>query len=150
MRTSIVLSGLRHLERHFVFTILSVGGLIIGLSTSIVIFLWTSRELSFDRQYPDNERVFLILDKQQHINGEEINAETTPIPLAEHLKSTLPEVEQVSRTGYGERLLFSTPTSEAYGFGHGADSTHFSIFHHTVLSGDPRRMLPDNNSIAIS
>ncbi len=140
----------RHFRVHSTYTALSLGGLVIGLTTSLLIFLWTFDELSYDRHHPDNARVFQVMLNAKEVDGHIETIEETPHLLAEYLKSEVPEVEVVCRTGYWERLLISNGDKAAYFDGRFADPTFVSVFNMKLLSGDAASPLPDNHSIILA
>lgn len=140
----------RHFRLHSTYTALSLGGLVIGLTTTLLIFLWTFDELSYDRHHPDNARVFQVMLNAKEADGHIETIEETPHLLAEYLKSEVPEVEVVCRTGYWERLLISNGDKAAYFDGRFADPTFVSVFNMKLLSGDAASPLPDNHSIILA
>lgn len=150
MLRSLLTTTIRHFTRHQVFTSLSLGGLIIGISAFMLIFIWVVDELTQDRYHPDNEKVFMLLRDVQLLDGEHFIGESSPGPLVEYIKSTIPEVEAVCQTGFGERLLLSTDKKISYADGTFAEASYFEVFNLATLEGNPKNLFPDNQSILLS
>ncbi len=140
----------RHLQRHTTYTVLSLSGLVIGLVTSLLIFMWIVDEWSYDKQHPENDRVFRVMYHERQANGEVLTLEETPSLLADYLKQEIPEVEKVCRAGFWERKLLSLGNTAAYFDGRFADAEFVSVFNLTLLAGDPKNLIPDSRSIIVS
>ena len=140
----------RHLQRHTTYTVLSLSGLVIGLVTSLLIFMWIVDEWSYDKQHPENDRVFRVMYHERQANGEVLTLEETPSLLADYLKREIPEVEKVSRAGFWERKLLSLGSKAVYFDGRFADAEFVSVFNLNLLAGDPKNLIPDNRSIIVS
>ena len=148
MFRSILISFVRQFNRNLSLSIISVSGLVIGLTVSILIFLWVTYELSYDRYHPDNERVFAVLSNTT-FDGEVETSDEVPIELTDFLMVNVPEVESATRVdgtrgylGYGDK---SVNKSGAY-----ADADYFRVFNVRIVSGSSANLLPDKNSIVIS
>ncbi len=145
-----LLSLVRNAIRDKFFTLLNLLGLAVGITASILIFIYIQDQVTYDKHNENFERIyrlegdFLISEKQ------ELTA-LTPFPLGPTLKDDYPEiVEQV-------RIL---PRRDFY-FKHGedsfkedsimlADSTVFKIFSVSFVSGDPNTALVAPFSIVVS
>ncbi len=150
MLRSLLTTTIRHFTRHQVFTSLSLGGLIIGISAFMLIFIWVLDELTQDRYHPDNEKVFMLLRDVQLLDGEHFIGESSPGPLVDYIRNAIPEVETVCQTGFGERLLLSTDKKISYADGTFAEASFFEVFNLTTLEGNPRNLFPDNQSVLLS
>ncbi|QNF32848.1 ABC transporter permease [Adhaeribacter swui] len=83
--------ALRNLRRHQVFSLINVLGLAIGISASLLIFLITQHELSYD-QLPDKDRVYrVVLDLK--FNGEAGHSAGVPAPLSQTIPVEVTGVE---------------------------------------------------------
>ncbi len=150
MFRSTLTTVLRHFTRNQVYSSLSLGGLIIGITATMLLFMWVVDELNYDRQHPDNERVFMVLREKKLADGQLVTGETTPAPLADYLKSEIPEIESVCRVGFGQRVLVANGDKAINADGVFAESSYFEVFNIPVLLGNRTNPLPDNNSIVIS
>jgi ABC-type antimicrobial peptide transport system permease subunit len=86
--------GFRKYRGSFAINLL---GLSTGLACFILISLWVRDELQVDQFLREGDRVFQVLQNVDGPGGIR-TMEATPIPLAEAIKSEIPEVEFVART----------------------------------------------------
>lgn len=148
MIASILALTLRKFFKNLSYSFVIMSGLVVGITTVILVFLWATYELDFDRYHPDNERVFVVLTNEA-VDGDIQTSEETPVPLADYLATSIPEVESFTRMdntrsllGYGPKVL------QKYGVY--ADTGYFKVFQPVMISGDATQLLPDNQSIVIS
>ena len=59
----------RNIYRHKAYATINVLGLALGICASIVVYLITSYELSFDKFHPEKERIYRIVGELQRSNG---------------------------------------------------------------------------------
>ena len=52
--------ALRYIVRHKVFTLINVSGLTLGITCSLMIFLYIQDEVAYDRFHDDAERVYRL------------------------------------------------------------------------------------------
>jgi putative ABC transport system permease protein len=145
---SSLLTVARHFSRHLSYSIISLSGLIVGITTSILVFLWATYEFTYDRYHPDNSRVFSIL-LNETIDGEVETLDDTPIQLAHFLINEVPEVEAVTRFDFTKAYL-TQGDRNAHEDGVYADPDHFRVFNPTIVAGNVNSLLPDKHSIVIS
>jgi ABC-type antimicrobial peptide transport system permease subunit len=127
-----------------------MGGLVIAITASMLLFSWVVNELNYDRQHPDNERVFMVLREKKLADGQLVTGETTPAPIADYLKSEIPEIESICRVGFGQRVLLTSGERSIYTDGNFAEPSYFEVFNFPVTTGNKANLLPDNKSIVIS
>jgi putative ABC transport system permease protein len=84
----------RNFGRNRIFSLIHVLGLSIGLSASVVIFLITKYEFSFDHFEPGRDRLYrIVLDRQ--FNGQSGHSAAVPAPLAPAVQNEVTGVENV-------------------------------------------------------
>ncbi len=144
----------RNLMKNRVFTFLNLVGLITGFTSCVLIFLYVTNELSYDKFHDRSEGIYRIYLQAT-------NPQTrTPHPMAQALVRDFPEVESaVTLTPlYGPGLtlqsryirnpennrMFSEPDVFA------ADSTFFDVFDFKLTKGDPKTALRDVGSVVIT
>ncbi len=143
-------TALRNFIRQPIYSAINVSGLVLGLASSIFIFLWVIDELSYDRYHKENDRVFKIMQNHLYSDGRLTTDDWTNGLLGEGLKAELPEIEEVMRLSWSETKLFSFGEIANYEYGDYADQSIFSLFNIALIEGDHSHALPDNNSVAIS
>src|SRR5471032_2073884 len=89
-------TAFRSLLKNKGFTAINIGGLALGLATCLLIVFYVFDELSYDRYNVKADRIYRI-NNDVKFGGAAKSYAVTPAPLADAMKSTLPEVEQVVR-----------------------------------------------------
>ncbi len=138
--------ALRNLFKNKTFSLINVLGLAIGLTASFLIMLWVTDELSFDRFHENADSLYIVL-ADEHLGGNVQTYTETPGPLAEALKTEIPEIVNATRVNYLDDFLVS------YEDKHfvedktlGVDSTFLSMFSFPLVRGNVQLMFdgPDN------
>src|SRR5262245_20761137 len=122
----------RNADRSFSYSVITVGGLVVGLSTGTLIFLAVNYELGFDRDNPDRDRIFLSLTNEL-IDGEVQTSDEAPPMLVDFLTHDIPEVEYAARVDYSGGYLSNNETS-VYKSGVYADHAFFKLLNLAVLN----------------
>ena len=84
----------RGLLRQKLFSVINIGGLAIGLTGAILIFLYVRLETSFDQFYPQSENLYRIYQQNKgDFYRDSDAAAVLPVGLAPALRTDFPEVE---------------------------------------------------------
>ena len=59
----------RNILRHFSVSSMNLAGLSLGLACTMMIFLWVTDELSFDRFHKNADRLYRVEEDQYYSNG---------------------------------------------------------------------------------
>lgn len=142
--------AIRHFLKDRIYTMLNIFGLAIGISTSLILILYMADELSYDRFYPDADRIYRIAAEGRMGESRKLSMAVTGAPLAEGLINHFPEVESVTRL-HGAVLIinhaneFFKEVNVFY-----ADSTFFDVFDFRILEGDPANALKNPYSLVLT
>jgi len=141
---------LRVTMRNKMFSALNILGLAIGMAGFIVIMLWVTDELSYDKYNQNASRIYRIRNEIT-LNGQQFNVVTTPAPTAAALKNEFPEVENVARfRDYGGSIIrFGEKSFKEENILY-ADSTLFDVFTLPLSTGDPKTALIAPRSILLN
>src|ERR1700755_1990587 len=82
----------RNLIKDKQFTVLNVLGLSAGLACALLIFLWVNDELSYDKFFANDDRLYKLMELRNN-NGEIGYSEESSGKLSEAVKQTIPGVE---------------------------------------------------------
>ncbi|MFD2968211.1 ABC transporter permease [Sphingobacterium bambusae] len=140
----------RSLRKNKGFTAINILGLAIGMAAAMLIFLWISSEVNFDRFYPNTDRLYAV-GTREPLDNEISVFFSTPKPLAPVIKDEFPEVTNSTRVSRINGFLFTVDTKKlttrdaAF-----VDSTFLEMFGLPLLSGDPKTALIDPSSIVLS
>jgi putative ABC transport system permease protein len=154
MLGSYLLTGLRQLFAHKLYSAINIVGLAVGLACAILIFLFVRHELGFDQGFPDAERTYRI--SADVVPGSQFA--TYPAanvwPAAAALLADFPdEIEQAGRIfslfQQPVRLRRGADTSYEDGL-RWADPSFFDIFKLDWLAGDPQRALAEPATVVLT
>ncbi|HTN36182.1 MAG TPA: FtsX-like permease family protein [Arachidicoccus sp.] len=143
-------SAWRNLTRNKVQSIINVIGLSIGLTCSILIFMWVQNELSIDRFHVKGDRLYKVYAREYYKGHVDGNYDT-PSPLGLELKSKIPEIEDaVTMEEENESTSLKVGNKILKAEGSGASSGFFNVFSYPLLLGSADNALATLSSIAIS
>src|SRR5882757_6629395 len=94
----------RNLRRNKVSSIINIGGLMLGLTSGIIICLYVMYVFSFDRFHANYKDIHL-LELNQNLTGNIVTREITPAPLGPLLQNQFPGLRYAVRTTGGDKSL---------------------------------------------
>ena len=140
----------RNILKHKFFSFINILGMTIGVTACLLIILYVSDELSFDKFHTKADRMYQV-GLHGKIAGQEIYTSTTCPPMSAALVADIPEIEESTRLDgyglaaikYGEKAF----TEEKIFY---ADSNFFQFFSFKLLEGDAKTALKEPNSIVFT
>jgi putative ABC transport system permease protein len=142
--------ALRNLIRYKGYSMINIAGLAIGLASCILIMLYISDELSFDRFHEKADRTYRVYTRGV-IGANEFSGTYTSAPMAKALLEDFPEVEYACRVMRGSdrvvKINGNNFIEKRFLF---ADSSFFDIFSFEVLKGNPKTALSDANTLVLT
>jgi putative ABC transport system permease protein len=138
----------RNLLRHKGFSFINIFGLGIGMASSILILLWVTDELSYDKFHNHHENLFRITSSLPELN---VHAAVSSAPLAQAFTQQLPEVKKAVRVGglYSELLEVGDALFDEKRIVY-ADSNFLQFFSFPMKAGDARTALLQPQSIVVT
>ena len=142
--------AIRAMRRQVGYAFINVVGLAAGLTCFILIMLFVQHELTYDRFYPQSDRIQRIIKRHPGVTflGSEFWA-VTPPQLAPALSSEFAEVEAAT-TVDDHRGLLSYGESHLLEEGWAADASFFEVFGLPLLLGDRTTALRDPDGIVLT
>lgn len=149
--------GWRNLTKQKMYSLIKVGGFSMGIASCLLIALFIRQELSYDRSYPDGDRIYRVVE-QYNDNGEVHKGVSFPAPMANVLKEEYPEVEKVGRFNpvkifsSGSKVIRRVDMPEIFhenGFAY-IDQSLVEILHIPFVYGNADQALTEPNSIVIT
>lgn len=139
----------RNVIRNKTFSFINIGGLVTGITCSLLILLWVNDELNVDK-FNSKEGLYNVYERI--ISEGKIDAGPwAPGLLAGELKHQVPEIKYATGVwDYGEEILFSVGDKKVQQVGIAADSDFFKMFHYDLLKGSDGDALSEPTSIAVS
>lgn len=135
-------------SKDLLIKVLSLG---IGLAVGIVLTAKVFFELSYDKAYPDVDRIYLIKTGLVR-NGENGDFPQVSGAVAPGFKNEVPGVEAATRTTFvfnGDKYL-DEDGNRLIGNLVCADSNFFKVFDRPVLAGDPEKTLGKWGCVMVS
>lgn len=142
--------ALRNIWRSKGFSAITIFGLAIGMATCLLITLFVTDELSYDRFNEKADRIFR-LDADFLVNGNAFHERYSPSQLGPVLVQDFPQVENYVRFFQQGKILVrkgtSTLVEQNASF---ADSSLFDVFTLPLVAGDPKTALTQPHTMVIS
>ena len=87
--------AVRHLLKNKLNTFVNILGLAFGISTSIVMFLYTANELSYNSNFKNADRIYMVYKERHLPTGTQITRDTW-FPMANALQEKYSNVEEAT------------------------------------------------------
>ena len=145
--------AIRNLIKQKFYSIINISGLAIGLSCIILISLYVSNELSYDRHHDHSDQIYRV-GFHLKFGGKEDKYAVAPAPLAKALMEEIPEAVSATRFRSWGSFLIKRDDPEfenikQYGV-IWADPNVFDVFTIPLIKGNRDKCLDDPNSVIIS
>ena len=141
----------RNLLRNKTFSLINIAGLAIGLGSFILIVLFVTDELSFDKYNEKADRIYRV-DSDIRFGGSDLKLAVNSDMMGATLKKDYPQVEQFVRfyNSSGSKMVkkgneFINESRVCH-----ADSTLFEVFTLPALYGDTKNALNEPNTVVIT
>ncbi len=146
-------STFRQLIKQKTYTLINITGLAIGIASFLIIYLFITDELSYDRFNKKAKNIYRLVNIYDFEGVGEKSA-SSPFPVAFTMKNEYPDmIKNVVRL-----FNFQVPSSfveyqdkkfnEKHFFF--ADSTFFDIFDYEFIKGNSRTALEENGSVVLT
>ena len=140
-------TAVRNILRHKGYSFINIAGLALGMACCILILLWVTDELSFDRFNKNYNDIYRVIIDDQFQDSYAV----TPAPLGKALLSDYPEVMDFVRlrSEYKVILKINSETFVEKDFTF-ADPSIFDIFTFKFLHGSAKEALSSPDSIILT
>ncbi|NQV71524.1 ABC transporter permease [bacterium] len=148
MIRSYLKSAVRNLVKQKGYSSLNIGGLMVGLACSFLVFIWIQTQLSVDAFHEHADRLYQV--KVNSLEGLETKTwSNAPAPLAFHLETEFSEVG-AAILSMPIRASLRNEDVAVREVGFFAGPAFFEAFTFPFLAGDPASALDAPGQIAIS
>jgi putative ABC transport system permease protein len=140
----------RFILKNKLYAGINIFGLAIGIACSLVLLIYLSNELSYDRFHRDGDQIYRLLINSKSQEGESTSAIITAA-IAPTLKDELPEIIEYARFSYPSDAFLAVEEKKInvenllY-----ADSTLFDMFSFELEKGDKSTCLVSPYSILLT
>jgi putative ABC transport system permease protein len=139
----------RNLRVNRLYSLLNISGLAVGLACGILILLWISHEMSYDRFHKNLPNVYQLM-RHEVMSGEYFTGDVTPAPLGPSLKASMPEVVYATRTLGAGKQLVNAGNENTYESVLYADADFFNIMTFPSLTGNAVEALNSPGGVVIT
>jgi len=141
----------RNLWKNKGYSAINVFGLAMGLAACLLITLYVTNELSYDRYNEKADRIYRISSDIQ-FGGGHLHMTQTSDMMGQLLKKDHPEVEQYTRifTNDGDKLIRKGDAFINESRVANVDSTFFEVFTLPAIEGNTKTALNDPNTVVIT
>ncbi|MBX2933825.1 MAG: ABC transporter permease [Ferruginibacter sp.] len=143
--------ALRNLWKNKGYSAINIFGLAVGLASCLLITLYVTDELSYDRYNKKADRIYRI-NSDIRFGGADLHITETSDMMGELLKKDYPQVEEYTRiyNNEGDKLIkkgdeFIDEPRIAY-----VDSTFFDVFTLPAIEGNPNKALFEPNTVVLT
>ncbi|NJN41644.1 MAG: ABC transporter permease [Flammeovirgaceae bacterium] len=143
-------TALRQIFKHKGYALINLSGLVVGLASCILILMWVADELNMDRFHTKADRIYQVWRNMYQADGSVSTTPGIPQPLEEVLRTTYPEVEDVTGVSWEMEFLFRLDENASYERGRYASPGFFQVFSFPLIAGDAGTALTEIHSVAIS
>ena len=139
----------RNLWKNRIYTAINIIGLSVAFGSSILLYLTSAYELSFDSFHKDSDRIFRLYFSAMSKDGSPNIGTSMAYPLTPALKAEFPEVEGVTRINWGAGGV--TYNGKKFDkMVRSADADFFKMFSFPLLKGNANMSLAALDNIVIS
>ncbi len=141
----------RSLNKNKIYAIINILGLALGLTVTILVFLFVKDETSYEKHWSGYERIYRTGIKAD-LMGQKMNAPVSPSPMANAFRTEFTDVETATRIRtVNQEIMVSHEETKVYiQKGVYADSTFFKVFDYEFVHGDAMTALNEDNAIVLT
>ncbi len=144
-----LLTALRNFSKNKFYTFINIIGLSIGIACSILILLWVSDELNFDKFLSKSDRLYQVWVNSKFDN--KVNTwRSVPLPTYQGLKTANANIVQTASSDWGGDHLLAVGEKKLSMRGYYVSEEFLEMFEYPLKYGDPTTVLDDPSSIVIT
>jgi putative ABC transport system permease protein len=142
-------TAFRNLPRNKIYSLINIAGLSLGLACAILIMLYVKDEVSYDRFHKNVSRIYRIDRQQTKGDGSVHSSSYTGYFQGPRFSAKIPEIQSFVRFDPGQVDIKTDADiqSQAVCF---VDANFFFVFTFPLISGDPKTVLTQPNSVVIT
>jgi putative ABC transport system permease protein len=144
--------ALRNLFKHKGYAFINILGLAVGIAASILIFLYITHEMSYDKFHEKADRTYRITADWSNKGDSRIHQLGTPFILAQTIREKYPQVEAITQISgpVGDVIIKYRDTTFKETEAFCAEPSFFDVFNFPLLKGNPETSLRDPNMLVMT
>ena len=139
----------RNLFRNKGFSLTNLLGLTIGMTCTILIFLWVKDELGYDRFHANHKNVYQVI-AHRNFNNQIFTDRNMVLPLAKSLESSSTQIQNAVVTTYAQPHILTYGESKLKKQGYTVSDHFFEVFSWKFIKGNARTAIPDPYTIVLT
>lgn len=146
-----LITAIRNLVRHRLYSLINIGGLTIGLAACLIIAVFVRYEMSYESWLPNSDSIYRIDVRifENELGIPEGLFDSSMGPLKTALEDNFVEIQEATRTAH-RQAIFRHETGVFNETMTSVDGNFFQVFELTFLAGQPNNALDDVHSIILS
>jgi putative ABC transport system permease protein len=148
-----LLLSLRNLKKNLLYTLFVVIGLTIGISTLLTTFQWSAWHLSFDKSFPDRERIYRLTFEEDYEGFYRHTARILHGTALNRIAFTdmISGIDMVGRIAPFRKAAFRLEDRSFYEeYAYSCDPEFLDIFKVEVISGSPDELLTEPFTLVLT
>jgi putative ABC transport system permease protein len=143
--------ALRNIKRQKIYSLITMSGLIVGLSVFIMFALLLDFTSNFDSCHKNADRIYAVIQVTTDTQEGEQHSAILPAPLVPALKSEFPEIEKAAGYCPAGRMIVKYQSRVFYESGIRFVGPDFlSIFSFDIIAGEKESVLAGINSVVMT
>ena len=140
----------RNIRRNLGFSLINILGLTIGITCSLLIFIYVLDEISYDTFQENYRNIYRVYSETQYPGGQTEISSASFTPLARVIREECPEVEKTGRYGVRNEIVIKYKENSFTNHLAYADPEILNMFTFHFIKGNPETAFTDPFSIVIS
>lgn len=150
MLKNLLKTAIRHILKHFGYSVLNILGLTLGISSALFLIIYVADEVSYDRYHENADRIYRVSSKITEPD-DQFTWNVAQIPFGPQVVKDYPEVQSFVRFINMPRALYKYEDKEfnEENFFY-VDSTLFDIFSYEIVKGEGKSALVEPKKIILT
>jgi len=144
--------AVRNLLKHKGYAFINILGLAVGIAASVLIFLYITNEMSYDKFHKNAHRTYRMKADWSNNGDSRIHQLGTPYILAQTIREKYPQVESITQLSgpLGDVIIRYKDTAFKETDVFCAEPSFFDVFSFPLLEGNPETSLKDPHMIVLT
>ena len=139
----------RNLFRNKGFSLTNLLGLTIGMTCTVLIFLWVKDELGYDKFHANHKNVYQVT-AHRNFNNQIFTDRNMVLPLAKSLESFSTQIQNAVVTTHAQPHILTYSESKLKKQGYTVSDHFFEVFSWKFIKGNARTAIPDPYTIVLT
>jgi putative ABC transport system permease protein len=139
----------RNLFRNKGFSLTNILGLTIGITCTVLIFLWVQDELGYDKLHTNYNNIYQVMANRD-FNNQIFTDENMVLPLAKSVKRGIPQVKYAVVTTHHQPHILTYGDAKLKKEGYTVSEHFFDMFSWKFVKGNAATALPDAYSLVLT